>query len=1098
MKTLFCFNQFALRLLFTAMFFLSFFAKFQAQPCNTPIASLSCDEVFVSCQPGDLDGYCTTLPDFPNPNGPNPICENGGAPNNVIWMTFVASDTHYNINFKPVNCTNVAGFTGMQAVIYHGDCDNLDPLVCHGTCANSAFDLNSNNYIPGDVYYLMLDGCNGSVCDITVDILEGNLNSYIPKLNEIKGPTQFCLGDTAHFSLDSISNDYECFWLLNGNPVGTYKPQIDILTDTIGNYLLCVEVAGGCISVNEHPKKCIQFKVNPTIATVADTVSVCNGKTYPFYGKNYKPGNYLIKYGSGVCDSSIQLTVLELPIVETNLGTVIKKCANSCFTIQDNAGNIASFCDEVLTTTTVKLIGQNGCDSLVKFQYKRYEVEKDTSICYGDTLKLGNQDISWIGTYLIDNKIKGDTCVLEKYNVSFKHQKDTLVHICNGDEIIIEGLHLINEGEYFIPLKKMPCDSLLHVLLKVHPNYAIDTSIFSSSFILFHGILIKNDTIFKDAYQSQFGCDSLVTTHINISKISDGGLDCESAFLFCNNDIFNGFQVKMDDISNPTGPTPLCAMNGGGVANNTSWFKFVANSTSMAIQVNPENCTIVGGGNQGIQLGIIEGSCALVSAKSIACTGSCVTTPYTLSSNEFIPGTDYYLWLDGCAGSVCDVTFKLLTGSIKSIGQLEPIIGSKLLCSKASYTYSVPKVAGASKYVWSLNGVVLNNGIDTSNQIKISFYLPGTYQLCVEVSNNCIDPSDFQKQCIEIKYENIYVINPDTVNVCANDTYEYNGNKYAPGQHQVVLKASSGCDSVVTLTILGTPISETMAGSFLQKCKDDCLVFYDNQGDTIKVCSVADTLQTVVLTKENGCDSLIHFTYQRYIESIDTTICFGDSILIDNKYVKTEGTYFQDFKTKGDTCVIEKISVKFANLKEDQIGICEGDIIFVLGKSYSKSGDYLIPFKSGMACDSVLNLHIYYNPTSKTSISVKLKKGEFYKTIKINKDTVIVFKLINQYGCDSILTVNVEVPTASYQVLVNAVVIKAIPNPAGSSISFTSSEPTDINSYQIFNYLGQVMKQTKAKTTMPISLNIEDLPAGYYWFRAQSKDGWLVTPFIKQ
>ncbi len=196
--------------------------------------------------------------------------------------------------------------------------------------------------------------------------------------------------------------------------------------------------------------------------------------------------------------------------------------------------------------------------------------------------------------------------------------------------------------------------------------------------------------------------------------------------------------------------------------------------------------------------------------------------------------------------------------------------------------------------------------------------------------------------------------------------------------------------------------------------------------------------------------------------------------------------------------IIEKITVKFSNLKEDQIGICEGDIIFVLGKSYSKSGDYLIPFKSGMACDSVLNLHIYYNPTSKTSISVKLKKGEFYKTIKINKDTVIVFKLINQYGCDSILTVNVEVPTASYQVLVNAVVIKAIPNPAGSSISFTSSEPTDINSYQIFNYLGQVMKQTKAKTTMPISLNIEDLPAGYYWFRAQSKDGWLVTPFIKQ
>lgn len=1050
------------------------------------------------CQASDLDGYCTTLPDFPNPNGPNPICENGGVPNNVIWIGFVASDTHYNIDIIPSNCTNVAGFMGIQTAIYRGGCDNLEPVVCQGLCTSGPINLNSNKYIPGEVYYILLDGCSGSVCDISIDVLEGNLDHFVPTLGNIKGPAQVCSGDTVHFSLDSISDVFQFYWLLNGKPIGTYKHQIEIVTDTIGDYTLCVEVGGGCINPNEQPKKCIQFKVNPAIKSIVDTVSVCNGKSYPFYGKNYKPGHHLIKYGSGICDSSIQLTVLELPIVETNLGTVIKKCANSCLTIQDNTGNISIFCDEIDTTTTVKLIGQNGCDSLVKFQYKRYELEKDTSICYGDTLKLGNQNISWIGTYLIDNKIKGDTCILEKYNVSFKHQKDTLVHICNGDEIIIGGLHLINESEYFIPLKKMPCDSLLHVILKLHPKYAIDTTIYSSKFILFHGVFVKNDTIFKDLYKTQFGCDSLITTHIIISKISDGGLDCESAFLICNNDILNSLQVKMDDISNPTGPNPLCASNGGGVANNTSWFKFVANSTSMGIQVNPENCTIVGGGNQGIQLGIIEGSCALVSAKSIVCTGSCVTTPYTLSSNEFIPGTDYYLWLDGCGGSVCDVTLQLLGGSIKSIGQLEPIIGSKLLCSKASYTYTVPKVAGASKYVWSLNGVVLNNGIDTSNQIKISFYLPGTYQLCVEVSNDCTDPSNFPKQCIEIKYENIFVVNPDTKTICANDTYEFNGVKYAPGQHQVVLKASSGCDSIVTLTILATPISETMAGSFLQKCKDDCLVFFDNQGDTIKVCSVADTLQTVVLTKENGCDSLIHFSYQRYIESIDTTICFGDSILIDNKYVKVEGTYFQDFKTKVDTCIIEKITVKFSNLKEDQIGICEGDIIFVLGKPYSKSGDYLIPFKSGMACDSVLNLHIYYNPTSKTSISVKLKKGEFYKNIKINKDTIIVFKLINQYGCDSILTVNVEVPTATQQIPVTTIIIKAIPNPAGSNISFTSSEPTDINTYQIFNYLGQVIKQSKVKATMPISLNIEDLPAGYYWFRVQTKDGWLVTPFIKQ
>ena len=83
MKILFCSKQLAMRLLITAMFFIGIFAKIQAQPCNTPAAGFSCEDAPILCKLSDLDGYCTTLPDFPNPTGPNPLCSNGGG--GVFW-----------------------------------------------------------------------------------------------------------------------------------------------------------------------------------------------------------------------------------------------------------------------------------------------------------------------------------------------------------------------------------------------------------------------------------------------------------------------------------------------------------------------------------------------------------------------------------------------------------------------------------------------------------------------------------------------------------------------------------------------------------------------------------------------------------------------------------------------------------------------------------------------------------------------------------------------------------------------------------------------------------------------------------------------------
>ena len=136
---------------FRHLLFLQFFTLFllnlnrlNAQ-CNSVPAGLTCEEAPVLCDLNDLDGYCTTLPDFPNPTGPNPLCSNGGVSNNTIWFGFIAGTTNYNLNIIPANCTNVGGFQGIQGGIYGGDCGSVTQVVCQGQCSTGIINLNGNN-----------------------------------------------------------------------------------------------------------------------------------------------------------------------------------------------------------------------------------------------------------------------------------------------------------------------------------------------------------------------------------------------------------------------------------------------------------------------------------------------------------------------------------------------------------------------------------------------------------------------------------------------------------------------------------------------------------------------------------------------------------------------------------------------------------------------------------------------------------------------------------------------------------------------------------------------------------------------------------------
>ncbi|HMG14404.1 MAG TPA: hypothetical protein VK590_03085, partial [Saprospiraceae bacterium] len=228
----------------------------QPNPCNSPQAGLDCESAPVLCDINSLNGYCTTLPDFANPTGPSPLCatNGGGVPNNTIWFGFVAGSSFISLNFIPANCNGTQ--PGIQGGIYSGDCSNITPVVCQGVCSNSPMNLSSNTFIPGQVYWVAIDGCNGSVCDITIDLISGTSMPTLGPIGAISGPQKICKNSTVSYSVPKVLAAEYYLWTLDGIELGdpvVLDNTISVTLNSPGVHHLCLDVANYCIDAGQLP-----------------------------------------------------------------------------------------------------------------------------------------------------------------------------------------------------------------------------------------------------------------------------------------------------------------------------------------------------------------------------------------------------------------------------------------------------------------------------------------------------------------------------------------------------------------------------------------------------------------------------------------------------------------------------------------------------------------------------------------------------------------------------------------------------------------------------------------------------------------------------
>lgn len=361
-------------------------------------------------------------------------------------------------------------------------------------------------------------------------------------------------------------------------------------------------------------------------------------------------------------------------------------------------------------------------------------------------------------------------------------------------------------------------------------------------------------------------------TYIGIpicSGATPGGDDRETACIYAN---MNGLTGTNQGYVAGPGPNGFCGQVESGV-----WYGFVATSTAMNFILTPT----ISQNDNGLQMALTDQN-----GNTIACdmgTMNNFPNPNSVSANNLIPGSLYYLFIDGYGGDECTYTIHTnpATNGYQAppIGSISPIQGPSMACPGASFVMSIPPVANAVGYTWQApTGAAINGqtwpvylGPD-GNTVTITFGANGG-PVSVIASNSC------QQTNVVLKNVTVSPILTTTLQpavVCSEDApyfTPWGDEVFVSGTYQVTLSSYLGCDSVVSQHVtIKPPIIKNLPTKFI--CK----------GEQITMCGETfneSGSYSVHCESFQGCDSIIilNLVVVNPVAEItgDTVICNGSS-----------------------------------------------------------------------------------------------------------------------------------------------------------------------------------------------------------------------------
>ncbi len=236
---------------------------------------------------------------------------------------------------------------------------------------------------------------------------------------------------------------------------GEYQTEPGVYIDSLTN-------TGGCDSIIYNV-----LLVNP-VEIIDFELTFCHGDSVYVYGElQTESGVYYDTLSTNLgCDSIIRTTLNFLPEIITTVNLGI--CHGDSVLLGGNYVSLPGIYLDTLQT-------QNGCDSIIQTKlkvYKTYNMLQSISICEGDSIFLAGDFRYETGIY-IDSLISNrgcDSIISYALIVSPNFQNENSISICEGDSIFIGGAYQTTAGVYTDLLTSINgCDSLVTTTLNVTP-----------------------------------------------------------------------------------------------------------------------------------------------------------------------------------------------------------------------------------------------------------------------------------------------------------------------------------------------------------------------------------------------------------------------------------------------------------------------------------------------------------------------------------------------------------------------------------------------------------------------------------------------------
>ena len=468
------------------------------------------------------------------------------------------------------------------------------------------------------------------------------------------------------------------------------------------------------------------------------------------------------------------------------------------------------------------------------------------------------------------------------------------------------------------------------------------------------------------------------------------------------------------------------------------------------------------------------------------CEGS-VYTENGFNVSEAGTYTQNLQTIDGC-DSIVTLTL--------TVNPVESTTLSAAICEGTSYTENGFNVSEAGTYTQNLQTI---NGCDSVVTLTLSVNPVESTNLTAAICEG----TTYTENGFNASETGIYTQNLQTVNgcdsivtlnltvnpventtlsaaICEGSVYTENGfNVNEAGTYTQTLQTVNGCDSIVTLTLTVNPVESTNLTAAI--CEGG--TYTENGFNVSEAGTYTQNLQTV-----NGCDSIVTLTLS--INPVANTtlsvaICDGTTYTENGFNVSEAGTYTQNLQTVNgcDSIVTLTLSVNPVESTTLSAAICEGTSYTENGFNVSEAGTYTQNLQTINGCDSIVTLNLTINPTYNITIDASINEGETYEENGFSESEAgtYVHTLQSEFGCDSVITLNLTVNSSLNDVVANAVEVSLYPNPARAYTMLKVEDLKEQTIVYLFDIQGRKLKEYIMNIGQEaLRIYLGDLPKGVY------------------